>query len=327
MASFLCKESRVSWWGFVVVKVLKLEEGSVSIGKDWLIAGGEGVVMSGDWRWWEGDGGCATRAMFNNLYVLLEWAVTHVITWEEFLLFSVCGKNMKLLHVRAFPIISFFLFLFCSACGELIKALPAQPAKQYSGYILTQPQHGRALFYYFVEDDSANPLAHPLTLRLDGGPGCSSLGFGAFMEDGPFQLGKHGRLIFMEYCPIRVGFSYSNTSSHYLVDINIIIYFKLVIFELGTDNQYFQPRTICNSFLIGSKNSHCIETKICIFLGKAMQLADLILNYNKRFSGSPIKLKAIAVNLSLPNCSLGNPLLDPDISVINHEFLWLHGDI
>ncbi|XP_040947597.1 serine carboxypeptidase-like 43 [Gossypium hirsutum] len=34
------------------------------------------------------------------------------------------------------------------------------------------------------------------------------------------------------------------------------------------------------------------------------QLVDLILNYNKRFSGSPIKLKAIA---------LGNPLLDPDI--------------
>ncbi|MBA0787363.1 hypothetical protein Gotri_027623 [Gossypium trilobum] len=42
------------------------------------------------------------------------------------------------------------------------------------------------------------------------------------------------------------------------------------------------------------------------------QLADLILDYNKRFSGRPIKLKAIA---------LGNPLLDPDISVINAEFL------
>ncbi|MBA0648492.1 hypothetical protein Goklo_016198 [Gossypium klotzschianum] len=48
------------------------------------------------------------------------------------------------------------------------------------------------------------------------------------------------------------------------------------------------------------------------------QLADLILDYNKRFSGRPIKLKAIA---------LGNPLLDPDISVINAEFLWSHGVI
>lgn len=48
------------------------------------------------------------------------------------------------------------------------------------------------------------------------------------------------------------------------------------------------------------------------------QLADLILDYNKRFSGRPIKLKAIA---------LGNPLLDPDISVINAESLCSHGVI
>ncbi|KAA3483886.1 serine carboxypeptidase-like 45 isoform X4 [Gossypium australe] len=58
------------------------------------------------------------------------------------------------------------------------------------------------------------------------------------------------------------------------------------------------------------------------------QLADLILDYNKRFSGRPIKLKAIAVKLPLTNYScLGNPLLDPDISVINAEFLWSHGVI
>ncbi|MBA0879084.1 hypothetical protein Goshw_013166, partial [Gossypium schwendimanii] len=60
-------------------------------------------------------------------------------------------------------------------------------------------------------------------------------------------------------------------------------------------NQYFQPRIIWNSFLTSSKNSYCIETQICIFLGEAIQL--------------------------------GNPLLDPDINVINHEFLWSHGDI
>ena len=76
---------------------------------------------------------------------------------------------MKLLLV--FTVISFF-FLYGSS-GELIKALPGQPAdvafKQYSGYIVTEPQHGRALFYYFVEVDSANPLSHPLTLWLNGG--------------------------------------------------------------------------------------------------------------------------------------------------------------
>lgn len=49
------------------------------------------------------------------------------------------------------------------------------------------------------------------------------------------------------------------------------------------------------------------------------QLAALIVNYNKRFSGSrPIRLKAIA---------LGNPLLDLEISVNNAEYLWSHGVI
>lgn len=83
-------------------------------------------------------------------------------------------KIMKLL-LAFFVAISCFFF-FYNASGELlIKALPGQPAanvdfKQYSGFIVTQPQHGRALFYYFVELDSAHdPRLHPLTLRFNGG--------------------------------------------------------------------------------------------------------------------------------------------------------------
>ena len=38
-----------------------------------------------------------------------------------------------------------------------------------SGYITTDAQHGRALFYYFVEAKSASPLSRPLTLWLNGG--------------------------------------------------------------------------------------------------------------------------------------------------------------
>ncbi|KAF9604207.1 hypothetical protein IFM89_004913 [Coptis chinensis] len=40
--------------------------------------------------------------------------------------------------------------------------------KQYSGYTVTDAQHGRALFYYFAEADSVDPLTRPLTLWLNG---------------------------------------------------------------------------------------------------------------------------------------------------------------
>ena len=70
--------------------------------------------------------------------------------------------------------ISFFFFLlFLKSFSELITALPGQPAnvsfKQYSGFIVTDDQYGRALFYYFVEAETAHPLSRPLTLWLNGG--------------------------------------------------------------------------------------------------------------------------------------------------------------
>ncbi|KAK0583922.1 hypothetical protein LWI29_005114 [Acer saccharum] len=139
-----------------------------------------------------------------------------------------------------FWILSLLCFLFhyysCTTSAELITALPGQPTnvsfKQHSGYInVTDAHHGstRALFYYFVEAQSPDPVSLPLTLWLNGGPGCSSLGFGAFMEHGPFQPGKNGVLLWNKYSwnlesnmlyvesPIGVGFSYSNTSSDYIL--------------------------------------------------------------------------------------------------------------
>uniref|UniRef100_A0A2N9HSK9 Uncharacterized protein n=1 Tax=Fagus sylvatica TaxID=28930 RepID=A0A2N9HSK9_FAGSY len=100
----------------------------------------------------------------------------------------------------------FFVLIFSfysKSSAKVITALPGQPTnvsfKQYSGYITTDAQHGRALFYYFVEAESTKPLSQPLTLWLNGGPGCSSLGYGAFMEHGPFQPGNNGLLVKNEY--------------------------------------------------------------------------------------------------------------------------------
>lgn len=60
--------------------------------------------------------------------------------------------------------------------ADKIKALPGQPAgvnfNQYSGYVTVDPEHGRALFYYFVESPD-KPLTKPLVLWLNGGNGCN----------------------------------------------------------------------------------------------------------------------------------------------------------
>ncbi|KAL1806826.1 hypothetical protein ACET3Z_029894 [Daucus carota] len=112
--------------------------------------------------------------------------------------------------------------------ADRIIELPGQPQvsfKQYSGYVTVNESHGRALFYWFFEA-THSPEKKPLLLWLNGGPGCSSIGFGEAEELGPFlsQKGKPelkfnnhawnkaANLLFLE-APVGVGFSYTNTSS------------------------------------------------------------------------------------------------------------------
>ncbi|KAL6294150.1 hypothetical protein ACE6H2_002292 [Prunus campanulata] len=72
---------------------------------------------------------------------------------------------------------------------DRIALLPGQPQvgfQQYSGYVTVDEKKQRALFYYFAEAE-IDPASKPLVLWLNGGPGCSSLGVGAFSENGPFR--------------------------------------------------------------------------------------------------------------------------------------------
>lgn len=107
--------------------------------------------------------------------------------------------------------------------------LPGQPSNpsisQFSGYVTVNKEHGRALFYWFFEAQSETSKK-PLLLWLNGGPGCSSIGYGAASELGPLRVSKDGagvyfneyawskevNLLFLE-SPVGVGFSYTNTSS------------------------------------------------------------------------------------------------------------------
>ncbi|EEF32998.1 serine carboxypeptidase, putative [Ricinus communis] len=111
---------------------------------------------------------------------------------------------------------------------DRISALPGQPPvtfSQFSGYVTVNEKHGRALFYWLTEATSS-PHHKPLVLWLNGGPGCSSVAYGASEEIGPFRINRTGsslylnkyswnteaNILFLE-SPAGVGFSYTNTSS------------------------------------------------------------------------------------------------------------------
>ncbi|KAJ8761473.1 hypothetical protein K2173_001606 [Erythroxylum novogranatense] len=116
------------------------------------------------------------------------------------------------------------------ANDHLVTNLPGQSQvdfRHYSGYVTVNEKNGRALFYWFYEA-TTHPEAKPLVLWLNGGPGCSSVGYGATQEIGPFIVDTEGHgikynpyswnreanMLFLE-SPVGVGFSYSNTTSDY----------------------------------------------------------------------------------------------------------------
>ncbi|RDX63177.1 Serine carboxypeptidase-like 40, partial [Mucuna pruriens] len=113
---------------------------------------------------------------------------------------------------------------------DRIEKLPGQPQvkfSQYGGYVTVDKLAGRAFYYYFVEAQRSKQTL-PLLLWLNGGPGCSSLAYGAMEELGPFRVNSDGKtlhknryswnyaanILFLE-SPAGVGFSYSNKSTDY----------------------------------------------------------------------------------------------------------------
>ncbi|XP_028211889.1 serine carboxypeptidase 24-like isoform X2 [Glycine soja] len=82
---------------------------------------------------------------------------------------------------------------------DRISALPGQPRvafSQFSGYVTVNEQHGRSLFYWFTESPTS-PQNKPLVLWLNGGPGCSSVAYGASEEIGPFRINKTGSSLYL----------------------------------------------------------------------------------------------------------------------------------
>ncbi|KAL3641159.1 Serine carboxypeptidase-like 42 [Castilleja foliolosa] len=211
---------------------------------------------------------------------------------------------------------------YCFPEEDLVVKLPGQPAvkfRQYAGYVNVDVEKGRSLFYYFVEAD-VDADHKPLTLWLNGGPGCSSMGGGAFTELGPFfprgdgrglrinskSWNKASNLLFVE-SPAGVGWSYSNTSSDYTCgDASTAMDMHIFLMEWYKKFPTFKTRDL---LLTGeSYAGHYIP-----------QLAVALLDHNEHSKDFKFNLKGVFI---------GNPLLKLDRDVpATYEFFWSHGMI
>ncbi|GLT48061.1 hypothetical protein SLA2020_217030 [Shorea laevis] len=200
---------------------------------------------------------------------------------------------------------------------DWIAWLPGQPPvvfQQYSGYVTVDEKKQKALFYYFAEAE-VDPASKPLVLWLNGGPGCSSLGVGAFSENGPFKpsgpflvknehsWNKEANMLYLE-TPIGVGFSYSaDFSSNESVNDKTTARDNLVFLQNWFIKfPHYRNRSL---FITGeSYAGHYVP-----------QLAELMLEFNQK--EKLFNLKGIA---------LGNPVLEFATDFNSRaEYFWSHG--
>ncbi|MBA0571804.1 hypothetical protein Golob_002178, partial [Gossypium lobatum] len=182
--------------------------------------------------------------------------------------------------------------------ADRISALPGQPKvsfPQFSGYVTVNKVAGRALFYWLTESPNS-PSSKPLVIWLNGGPGCSSVAYGASEEIGPFRINKSAsglylnkfswnnvaNLLFLE-TPAGVGFSYTNRSSDLLDTGDRRTAMDSLEFLIRWLNRF--PRY---------KNREVYITGESYAGHYVPQLARQIMVYNKK-SKHPINLKGIMV--------------------------------
>ncbi|KAJ6901919.1 hypothetical protein NC651_019652 [Populus alba x Populus x berolinensis] len=207
---------------------------------------------------------------------------------------------------------------------DRIMKLPGQPPNvrfsQFSGYITVDPAEGRALFYWLIEAPKiVKPRSKPLVLWLNGGPGCSSVAYGASEEVGPFRVRPDGEtlhlnpyawnkvanLLFLD-SPAGVGFSYSNTSSDIYTVGDGRTAEDAYTFLLNWLERF--PRYKHRPFYIAGESyaGHYIP-----------ELSRIIARRNKGVKNPAINFIGFL---------LGNPLLDDyHDNTGTHEFWWNHG--
>ncbi|KAK2968265.1 hypothetical protein RJ640_027654, partial [Escallonia rubra] len=188
---------------------------------------------------------------------------------------------------------------------DRIEGLPGQPNvsfTQYGGYVTVNESAGRAFYYYFAEAQHSKQSL-PLLLWLNGGPGCSSLAYGAMQELGPFRVNSDGKtlynnkfawnhaanVLFVE-SPAGVGFSYSNTTSDYVHNGDKRTAADNYVFLLNWFERF--PEYKSREFYISGESyaGHYVP-----------QLAHTILSHNKDGNNSIINLKGIIIGNAVIN--------------------------
>ncbi|KAJ8760240.1 hypothetical protein K2173_011652 [Erythroxylum novogranatense] len=207
---------------------------------------------------------------------------------------------------------------------DKIRYLPGQPGNvdfnQYAGYVTVNQQAGRALFYWLIESPgSRQPESRPLVLWLSGGPGCSSVAYGAAEEIGPFHIRPDGKtlylnsyawnkvanLLFLE-SPAGVGFSYSNTTSDLYTAGDQRTAEDAYIFLINWFERF--PQYKHRDFYITgeSYSGHYVP-----------QLSQIVFEKNKGLQNPVINLKGFMV---------GNAVTDDYHDFIGtFEYWWTHG--
>ncbi|RZC62608.1 hypothetical protein C5167_024367 [Papaver somniferum] len=192
---------------------------------------------------------------------------------------------------------------------DLVVNLPGQPKvdfRQFAGYIDVDIKTGKSLFYYYVEAQG-DAAKKTLTLWLNGGPGCSSMGGGAFTELGPFFPEEtHQIFSLLNHLPGLDG----------LIQILLRIYTTgdaatardMHLFLMGWFEKFPELKSR-DLYLTGeSYAGHYIP-----------QLANALLDHNKYSSDFKFNIKGLAI---------GNPLLNLDKDVpATYEYFWSHGMI
>ncbi|KAK7263919.1 hypothetical protein RJT34_31518 [Clitoria ternatea] len=188
---------------------------------------------------------------------------------------------------------------------DRIVRLPGQPlvsVSQYAGYVTVDNFAGRAFFYYFVEAKHSKET-RPLLLWLNGGPGCSSFGYGAMQELGPFRVNSDGKtlyknnyswnnvanVLFLE-SPAGVGFSYSNSSSDYKTNGDK---------KTAADNYLFLVNWLERFPEYKNRDLYIAGES---YAGHYVpQLAHTILHHNKKATKTIINLKGILIGNAVIN--------------------------